>query len=241
MAGHSKWANIKHRKGAQDKKRSKIFSRIIKEITISAKNGGSDIASNPRLRLAVQNAKGVNMPKDNIERAIKKATSNDTSQIFEINFEGYGPYGAAIFIDCATDNKNRIVSNIRAIFSKHGGSLGVNGSLDFIFNTIGIFQIDKDSIKTDLEDLEMLLIDYGLEDLEKENDKIILLTSFHSFGLMQTELEKMKIKIINAEVHKIPKEYIKLDKEKTLKILTMIEKFEEEEDVQNVFHNIEIN
>tara|TARA_B100001750_G_scaffold240340_1_gene249892 strand:- start:7415 stop:8140 length:726 start_codon:yes stop_codon:yes gene_type:complete len=241
MAGHSKWANIKHRKGAQDKKRSKIFSRIIKEITISAKSGGPDINSNPRLRLAIQNAKGANMPKDNIERAIKKATSNDAGQIFEINFEGYGPHGVAIFIECATDNKNRTVSNIRAVFSKNGGSLGVNGSLDFIFNTIGIFQIDKDSIQTNLEDLEMILIDYGLEDLENEGDKIILLTSFHSFGLMQTELEKMEIKIINAEVHKIPKEYIKLDKEKTLKILTMIEKFEEEEDVQNVFHNIEIN
>ena len=241
MAGHSKWANIKHRKGAQDKKRSKIFSRIIKEITISAKNGGPDIDSNPRLRLAIQNAKGANMPKDNIERAVKKATSNDLSQIVEINFEGYGPYGIAVFIDCATDNKNRTVANIRSIFTKHGGSLGINGSLDFIFNTTGIFQIEKESIKLDLEDLEMRLIDYGLEEFELEEHKVILLTSFNSFGLMQTELEKMKIKIINAEVHKIPKEYIKLDEDKIFKITNMLEKFEEEEDVQNVFHNLEIN
>ena len=240
MAGHSKWANIKHRKGAQDKKRSKVFSRIIKEITISAKIGGADINSNPRLRLAIQNAKGANMPKDNIERAINKATNNDDSQIFEINFEGHGPYGIAIFVGCATDNKNRTVSNIRAIFTKYGGSVGVNRSLDFVFNTKGIFEIEKESINLNFEDLEMTLIDYGLEALEVQDNKIILLTSFHDFGLMQTELEKMKIKIINAEVHKIPKEYIKLDKEKNLKILTMIEKFEDDDDVQNVFYNLEI-
>tara|TARA_Y100000746_G_C15459639_1_gene430863 strand:- start:894 stop:1619 length:726 start_codon:yes stop_codon:yes gene_type:complete len=241
MAGHSKWANIKHRKGAQDKKRSKVFSRIIKEITIASKIGGADIESNPRLRLAIQNAKGANMPKDNIERAVKKATSNDSGNIFEIKFEGYGPYGIAVFIDGAADNKNRIVSNIRAIFTKHGGSLGTKGSLDFIFNTIGVFQLERETIKLELEDLEMNLIDYGLEDLEIEDNKVILLTSFHNFGLMQTKLEKMEIKIINAEVHKIPKEYIKLDQEKTEKILKMIYKFEEEEDVQNVFHNLQIN
>ena len=241
MAGHSKWANIKHRKGAQDKKRSKVFSRIIKEITIASKMGGSDVESNPRLRIAIQNAKGANMPKDNIERAIKKATSNDSGNIFEMQFEGYGPYGIAVFIDGAADNKNRIVSNIRAIFTKHGGSLGTKGSLDFIFNTIGVFQLEKETIKLELEDLEMDLIDYGLEDLEIEDNKVILLTSFHNFGLMQTKLEKMDIKIINAEVHKIPKEYINLDQEKTEKILKMIYKFEEEEDVQNVFHNLQLN
>jgi len=241
MAGHSKWANIKHRKGAQDKKRSKIFSRIIKEITIASKVGGADVESNPRLRLAIQNAKGANMPKDNIERAIKKATSNDSGNIFEIQFEGYGPYGIAVFIYGAADNKNRIVSNIRAVFTKYGGSLGTKGSLDFIFNTTGIFQLERENIKIDLEDLEMNLIDYGLEDLEIEDNKVILLTSFHNFGLMQTKLEEMEIKIINAEVHKIPKEYIKLDQEKTEKILKMIYKFEEEEDVQNVFHNLHIN
>ena len=141
MAGHSKWANIKHRKGAQDAKRSKIFTRIIKDLTIASKEGGIDPETNPRLRTAIANAKGANMPKDTIERAIKKGSDEEASSYQEVSFEGYGPHGIAIFIECTTDNNNRTVANIRAIFNKNGGSLGTNGSLEFLFERKGVFII----------------------------------------------------------------------------------------------------
>ena len=166
MAGHSKWANIKHRKGAQDAKRGKVFTKIIKEIAVSVKVGGSDIDSNPRLRSAIQNAKGVNMPKDNILRAIKKASGNDAESYTEVNYEGYGPGGIAIFIECATDNINRTVAEIRSIFNKNNGELGKNGSLEYLFDRKGLFVIDKEKIKINLEELEMDLIDFGLIDFE---------------------------------------------------------------------------
>jgi len=165
MAGHSKWANIKHRKGAQDKKRGKLFTRCIKDIYVAVKEGGDDINSNPRLKTAIQNAKGVNMPKDTIERAIKKASSKDSESYIETTYEGYGPNGIAFFIECTTDNINRTVANIRSIFNKFNGELGKNGSLEFLFNRLGVFELDKDENLND-EELEMSLIDGGLEEFE---------------------------------------------------------------------------
>ena len=199
MSGHSKWANIKHRKGAQDAKRSKIFTRIIKEITVAVKEGGSEQETNPRLRTAMQNAKGANMPKDTIERTIKKASGTDGTSYEEVTFEGYASNGVAIFVECTTDNNNRTVANIRAIFSKYGGNLGTNGSLEFIFDRKGVFTISPDQITMDLEELEMGLIDGGLEELEVDDEAITIYCDFPEFSNMQKCLENLNIEIQNSE------------------------------------------
>ncbi len=240
MSGHSKWANIKHRKGAQDAKRSKIFTRIIKELTVATKEGGAEGETNPRLRTAIQNAKGVNMPKDTIERTIKKASGSDGINYEEVTFEGYAINGVAIFVECTTDNNNRTVANIRAIFSKYGGSLGTNGSLEFIFDRKGVFAISSKKMNMDLEELEMELIDDGLEELEKENDIILVYTNFNDFSTMQKKLEDFEIEVQSADLQRIPNTTKTLSVDKSKSILKMIDKFEEDEDVQNVFHNLEM-
>ena len=171
MAGHSKWANIKHRKAAQDKKRGKLFTRIIKEITIAARDGGADPDSNPGLRLAIQNAKGANMPKDTVERAIKKGAGGDGANLAEITFEGYASNGIAVFVEATTDNNNRTVASVRSVFNKYGGNLGTNGSLSFIFDRKGVFTINKTAFEgKDIEELEMELIDGGLEEMNEEKN-----------------------------------------------------------------------
>ncbi len=240
MAGHSKWANIKHRKGAQDAKRGKIFTRIIKEISVAIKEGGSDLDSNPRLRSAIANAKGVNMPKDNIDRAIKKALGEGEKVYSEITFEGYGPNGVAIFVECTTNNTNRTVSNIRAIFNKGGGNLGKNGSLEFIFDRKGVFTIEKEKIPMDLEKLEMELIDSGLEELSTEDNLVMVYSEFEEFGKMQSKLETLSIQVQNAEIQRIPNITTPINIHSAKKILNLIDKFEDDDDVQNVFHNIEL-
>jgi|TARA_B100000959_G_scaffold95516_1_gene101336 YebC/PmpR family DNA-binding regulatory protein len=240
MAGHSKWANIKHRKGAQDAKRSRIFTRIIKELTVAVKESGTDTDTNPRLRTAMQNAKGANMPKDTIERTIKKASGTDGTSYEEVTFEGYASSGVAVFVECTTDNNNRTVANIRAIFSKYGGNLGTNGSLEFIFDRKGVFTIDSKNVNMDLEELEMELIDGGLEELEKEETIILIYTNFADFSAMQKKLEELKIEIHSAELQRIPRATKPLNIEKSKSVLKMIDKFEEDDDVQNVFHNLEM-
>jgi len=240
MAGHSKWANIKHRKGAQDAKRSKIFTRIIKELTVAVKEGGSEQETNPRLRTAMQNAKGANMPKDTIERTIKKASGADGTSYEEVTFEGYASNGVAVFVECTTDNNNRTVANIRAIFSKYGGNLGTNGSLEFIFDRKGIFTINSENVNMDLEELEMELIDDGLEEFAKEGTRILVYTDLADFSVMQKKFEEMKIEIQSAELQRIPNTTKTLDVEKAKSTLKMIDKFEEDDDVQNVFHNLEM-
>jgi YebC/PmpR family DNA-binding regulatory protein len=240
MSGHSKWANIKHRKGAQDAKRSKIFTRIIKELTVAVKEGGSEQETNPRLRTTVQNAKGANMPKDTIERTTKKASGADGTSYEEVTFEGYASNGVAVFAECTTDNNNRTIANIRAIFSKYGGNLGTNGSLEFIFDRKGVFTITYENIKIDLEELEMELIDGGLEKLEKEKAIILIYTDFADFSVMQKKLGELEIEIQSAELQRIPNTTKILDVEKSKSVLKMIDKFEEDDDVQNVFHNLEM-
>lgn len=241
MAGHSKWANIKHRKGAQDKKRAKQFTRAIKEISVAVKEGGNpDPEANPALRNAIANAKGVNMPKDTIQRAIKKASGVDAENYELVTFEGYGPDGIAFFIECTTDNTNRTVASVRSIFSKNGGSLGTNGSLEFLFDRLGVFYILKEHIETSAEELELQLIEGGASEIEKEQNQIIVYTAFEDFGNMQSKLEELNIPTKSAELQRIPKNTIELDLAKARKILDLIEKFEEDEDVQNVFHNLEL-
>lgn len=238
MSGHSKWSTIKRKKGAKDAKRAKMFSRIVKEITIAVKEGGSsDVEFNPRLRLAVSNAKGVNMPKDNIERAIKKAESDDKS-LSEVTFEGTAQGGTAIFVECLTDNNQRTVADVRHAFSKYGGTLGKNGSLNYLFDRKGVFVISKPEM--DIDELELELIDAGLEQLEKEENQIIITVNYTDFGNMQKKLEELKIELENAELQRVPNIFKELDVPVALSAMNIIDKLEDLEDVQNVFHDINL-
>jgi len=241
MAGHSKWANIKHRKGAQDKKRAKQFTRAIKDITVAVKEGGGpDPEANPALRNSIQNAKGVNMPKDTIERAIKKASGAEADNYEKVTFEGYGPYGIAIFVEATTDNSNRTVASVRSIFSKNEGSLGTNGSLEFLFATKGVFVLDKNTIEIELEELELTLIEAGASSFENEEDYLTVYTNFNEYGSLSSKLEELHIEPKNAEIQRIPLNTIKLPLDQAIQIVHLIEKFEDDDDVQNVYHTLEI-
>ena len=238
MSGHSKWSTIKRKKGALDAKRSKIFSKIIKDINIAVKDGGPDPEGNPRLRLAIANAKGANMPKDNVARAINKASDKDAASFTEITYEGYAPNGIAVYVECTTDNVQRTVSNVRSYFNKHGGNLGTNGSLSFLFDRKGVFTVPKADI--DQEDFEMELIDAGAEDIELEEDFFTVTTAMEDFGQMMKKLEELGIEPESASLHRIPKDTVKLDIDSARKVMKLIDVFEEDDDVQNVFHNLEI-
>ena len=192
MSGHSKWSTIKRKKGALDAKRSKAFSKIIKEITVAVKEGGGpDPDANPRLRTAIANAKGVNMPKDNVTRAINKAGDKDSANFMEVTYEGYAPGGIGIFVECTTDNLQRTVSNVRSYFTKHNGSLGKNGSLSFIFDRKGVFTFPIGD--WDIEELELEIIDAGAEDIELEDGFVTVTTALEDFGTMQKKLEELNI------------------------------------------------
>ena len=238
MSGHSKWSTIKRKKGALDAKRSKMFSKLSKEITVAAKMGGSDIDANSRLRLAVQNAKGQNMPKDVIQRAINKA-DKDASNFEEMTFEGYGPGGIAIFVECLSDNNNRTVGSVRAAFTKHNGHLGTNGSVAFLFDTKGIFVVPVTD-KIDMEEFELEMIDAGAEELE-ENDGFIEITSaFEDFGDVSKKLEELGIEAESQGLQRIPATTTALDVDDAKKVLRLVDRLEEDDDVQNVYHNLEI-
>lgn len=238
MSGHNKWSTIKRKKGAADAKRSKIFGRIIKEIQVAVREGGSsDPASNPRLRMAIANAKGVNMPKDNIERAVNSANKSAT-KLEEVTFEGYLPNGVAVIIECLTDNNNRSVSNVRALMTKRGGKLETNGALSFLFERKGVFSIARKDLDPDNFQLEV--IDAGAQDVEIDDEFFTVYTSLEDFGNMQKKLEAMNIEVENAELKRIPKDTVKLPKENIVKLLKIIEEFEDLDDVQSVYHNMEI-
>jgi YebC/PmpR family DNA-binding regulatory protein len=238
MAGHSKWANIKHRKGAQDKKRGKVFTRVIREIHITAKEGGGDPDTNPALRLAIANGKGANMPKDTIERAIKKAVGADAESYEELTYEGYAPHGIAVFVECTTDNLNRTVASVRSIFTKKGGNLGTNGSLGFLFDRKGVFVIPQNEKSEDDFTLEM--IDGGAEEVELQEETFIVTTAFEDFGNMMSKLEELGIEPESAELQRIPHEEISLPLPEAKQALHLIEALEEDDDVSQVFHNLEI-
>ncbi len=239
MSGHSKWATIKRKKGALDAKRSKIFSKIIKDITVAVKEGGADPDGNPRLRLAIANAKGASMPKDNIERAISKGKDKDGSTFSELTYEGYLSHAIAVYIECTTDNQLRTLSNIRAIFNKYGGTLGTNGSLSFLFERKGIFTIPKGNMNQ--EEFELEMIDAGAEDIEIDDEFINITTAKEDFGRMQKKFEEMGIEPESAGLQRIPNETVKLRDDDARKVLKVIELFEDDDDVQKVFHNLEIS
>lgn len=237
MSGHSKWSTIKRKKGAQDARRSRLFSRMAKEIQVAVKEGDADPEMNPRLRLAIANAKGVNMPKDNIERAISKA-QKEPSNLEEVSFEGYAPHGIALFIECLTDNHNRTVSSIRSTFNKKGGSLGTNGSVAFMFETKGVLTVPVDDL--DREDFELEIIDAGAEEIELEDDVFVITTSYEDFGNAQKKIDEMGLEAENAGLRRIPLETKTIPAQDALSVLRIIEEFEENEDIQNVYHNLEI-
>ncbi len=215
---------------------AKVFTKIGKEITMATKEGGPNPDNNLRLRMALQNAKAASVPKENIERAIKKATDKDTSDYKEVTFEGYGPYGVAIFVECATDNNTRTVANIRMYFNRNGGNLGTSGSVEFLFERKCHFKIEK--AEHDIEELELEMIDYGIEEIFVEDEHIMIYGDFTEFGNIQKGLDEMGIEIIESGYERIPMNTVELNEEQTEEIEKLIEKFEEDEDVQNVYHSM---
>ena len=216
---------------------SRTFTRIGKEITIAAKAGGPDPDVNPRLRVLMQNAKAANMPKDTVERAIKKATEKDASDYKEITYEGYGPFGIAIVVEAATDNNTRTVANVRSYFTKHGGTLGTQGSLSFLFDHKSVFKV-KPKEGIELEDLELELIDYGVDEIEAEEEEIDIYGAYAEFNNIQKYLEENGFEIISAEFERIPNDLKEVTDEQRAVIEKLLEKFEDDDDVQNVFHNM---
>ncbi len=243
MSGHSKWSTIKRKKGALDARRSKIFSRIIKEINVAVKESGNDPEGNPRLRLAIANAKGANMPKDNIQRAISKAGEKNAANFQEVTYEGYANHGVAVYLECLTDNLQRTVSNIRSYLNKHNGKLETNGALSFLFDRKGVFSVKEEAVeaaKMDEDDFMMEVIDAGAEDVEHEDGFFNIYTIMEDFGSMIKKLEELGVEVENAELQRIPKTTVKLDKDAAQGVLKLIDAFEDDDDVQNVFHNLEL-
>ena len=216
---------------------ARTFTKLGKEISIAVKASGPDPDANPRLRVLMQNAKAANMPKENVERAIKKATAKDEGDYKEIVYEGYGPFGIAIVVETATDNPTRTVANVRSYFNKFGGSLGTSGSLSFLFDHKSVFKI-KAKEGVSLEDLELELIDYGVDELEADGEEIVLYGEFESFSNIQKYLEENGFEIESAEFERIPNDTKDVTEEQRASIEKLLEKFEDDEDVQNVFHNM---
>lgn len=232
----------KARKMARWDKMAKTFSRIGKEIAIAVKQGGPEPENNPALRRVIQNAKGANMPKDNVDRAIKKAAGADAADYHEITYEGHGQGGVAFFVECTSDNPTRTVANVRAIFNKFNGTLGKNGELSFIFDRKGIFTIEAAELKMPLEEFEMGVIDGGAEDFEedKEEGVVLVTTEFEDFGKMSDKLQEMGIEVKNSELQRIPNMKIEVPIEQGQINLKMLDAFMEDDDVQSVYHNMEM-
>ena len=214
---------------------AKTFTRIGKDIVMAVKEGGPSSETNSKLRAVIQNAKAANMPKDNIERAIKRASDKSTGNFKEIIFEGYGPYGIAIIVETASDNNNRTVANVRSYFNKYGGNIGTAGSVEFMFDRVCSFKVKTE---IDLEELELNFIDFGVDEVIEDEDGVLLFSSFENYGAIQKELEKQEIEIISSEFERIPKQNKELDDEKKEEVNILLEKIEEDDDVQNVFHNM---
>ncbi len=236
MSGHSKWATIKRKKAVLDAKRGKLFTKLIKEITIAARQGGGDPEANPRLRLAVDNAKAANMPAENIERAIKKATGElEGATYHEVVYEGYGPGGIAILVEAATDNKNRTVAEIRHIFSKNGGSLGESNSVAWMFERKGIITVKRDGMSED--EMMEIIIDAGADDLQTEEEFFEVVTTLESFEAVRRALVEKGLPVENASLQWIAKNQIAIKGEEAEKLMKLIESLEDNDDVQNVFTN----
>ncbi|WP_266204514.1 YebC/PmpR family DNA-binding transcriptional regulator [Pontibacter kalidii] len=243
MAGHNKWSQIKRKKGALDAKRSKIFTKLIKEITVAVKEGGPDPDGNARLRLVIQTSKAANMPKDNIERAVKKGEGSDAGDYSEVSYEGYGPGGVAVLVECLTDNINRTVQNLRTMFNKSGGSLGTSGSVDYLFDRKGVFVARLDPGQSiDEDELLLELADGGAEEVEFEEGYITIYSAMEDFGAMQRKVEELNLDLENAELQRLPQTTVKVeDPGAVRKVLKLIDALEDDDDVQKVYHNLELS
>jgi len=239
MSGHSKWSTIKHKKAAKDAKRGKLFTKLIKEITVAARMGGGDVNSNPRLRTAVTAAKAASMPNDNIDRAIKKGTGDLEGVAYEeIQYEGYGPGGAAILAQVVTDNKNRTVSEIRHLFSKHGGNLGETGCVAWMFDKKGVITVEKSQI--DEERLLAIVLDAGAEDVREEEEIFEVVTRPEEFETVKEKLESANVPLASAQVTMVPKNTVPVDGKHVEQILKLTEELEDHDDVQSVSANFDI-
>jgi len=243
MSGHSKWHSIRHKKAATDAARGKIFTRHARLITIAVRDGGGDVEMNPALKTAIENAKSENMPNNNIERAIKKGTGDDkdAAQLMELSFEGYAPAGVAVFIKTVTDNRNRTVASIRSIFNKNGGNLGENGSVAWMFQQKGFLQITKPQ-ESKKEEIELLLIDGGAEDIEENKDLLEITCEIAKLSSLKNILEKAEQEVLQAKIIFIPENTIKIEDENTAKkVLRVINALEEDDDVVSVAANFDIS
>ncbi|MBW2185615.1 MAG: YebC/PmpR family DNA-binding transcriptional regulator [Deltaproteobacteria bacterium] len=239
MAGHSKWANIKHRKGAQDAKRGKVFTKMIKEITVASKIGGGDLDMNPRLRTAVDKAKAGNMPKDTIERAIKKGTGDlDGVNYEEGTMEGYGPGGVAVLVEILTDNRTRTVADVRHCFTKQNGSLGVDGSVAFLFDRKGVISFGNE---VDFDTIFEIALENGAEDVKDEGDSYEVITEPTDFIAVRDALTESNLEFTSAEVTMLPQNQVDLDITKADQMLKLMEKLEDNDDVQNVYTNADFS
>jgi len=240
MSGHSKWASIKHKKGALDAKRGKIFTKLIREITVAARTGGGDVDSNPRLRLAIQKGKDANMPAENIERGIKKGTGELEGVSYEnVSFEGYAIGGVAVIVEGLTDNKNRTTSEVRAMFTKRGGNMAGAGSVAFQFDQKGVFMVKKDVSSE--EELLDIALEAGAEDLTSDEDFFQITCAPHDFDKVRTGLSEKNIKIESGELSMVPKNNVKIqDLETAKKVISLVEDLEDNDDIQNVYSNFDI-
>ena len=220
-------------------KTAKAFTKVGKEIAIAVRLGGEDPAGNPRLRMAIQTARSLNMPKDRIMSAVTRASSKDFSVMDEVNYEAYGPHGIALFVQTATDNPTRTVANVRSILSKHGGALGTSGSLDYLFDKKGVFSIEKPA--GDLEEFELDLIDHGLDELFETDDGFLVYSNFSDFGAMQKALEEKGVTVKSASLQRLPQNTVTLSPEHEAELVKLIDALEDDEDVQHVYHNMQIN
>jgi len=241
MSGHNKWSTIKHKKGAADAKRGKVFTKIIKEVTLAARLGGPDPDGNPRLRAAILAAKDENMPKDNIDRAIKKGSgTGDNAVVYEeITYEGYGPGGVAVLVEVMTDNRNRTVAEIRHIFSKSGGNLGESGCVAWMFDKKGSIMIDRKAISED--ELMELAIEAGADDVREDENEYEVLTTPSAFWDVRKVLEGKGLKILSASIGMIPQNTVELAEDRASSMLKLMEKMEDNDDVQNVYANFDIS
>ncbi|MFH2129050.1 MAG: YebC/PmpR family DNA-binding transcriptional regulator [bacterium] len=242
MSGHSKWSSIKHKKGAVDAKRSKVFTKVIREITVAAKMGGDDPNSNPRLRSAIVLAKSVNMPNDNINKAIKKGAGDGKGENWEsISYEGYGPHNVAVIVECLTDNKNRTISSVRSIFSKNNGNIGSTNSVMYMFDRKGIIEVKKDTIDEDT--LTEYIIEGGAEDIDINDEQVYsIATEPGDLGSVHKYLEEKEVKIESSGLDLIPQNRIEIDDvSKAAQVIKFIEALEDDDDVQNVYSNFDIS
>ena len=240
MSGHSKWATIKHKKAATDAKRGKIFTRLIKEITVAARHGGADMESNPRLRGAVNIAKAENMPADNIKRAIQRGTGELPGITYdEVTYEGYGPKGVALLVEVATDNRNRTVSEIRHCFSRNGGNMGEAGSVGWMFRKLGSIIVSKEHASEDK--LMEIVVEAGGEDLRDDGDSWEIICAPESFDAVLEAVKKAGIEVAHSEVSMLPQNYIKLEGKEAATMVRLMEALEDQEDVQHVYSNFDID